>query len=155
MAKPKGSTKKANPHKGDTKRQVVFAARSASGGATASSGKNATSALLTRVYQSVMKRVGLQPAKASEKQTKSNGGNSTQTKSNQKNYRTGTKSGGSMKVDDGKDTNGKQKYISILVPSGATVQDMITFATKFKTKPTFILTPSGQRYDIDANIKTT
>lgn len=145
-------------HKGGTKRPVVFASRNADGKATGGSNKSGTRSLITQMYESDIKNAGLKIATESEREvkakTQSNGKKvqGSQTKSGQKTYVEGAKSGGSMKIDMGK-TDGKQKYLSVVVPAGATVSDMVAFAQKFKNKPTFIITPSGARHIISVNIK--
>lgn len=154
MANP--SSKKN--HKGGTKWPVVFASRAADGKATGASNKSGTKSLITQMYESDIKDAGLKVASESEREIKAktqSGGKKVQgssTKSGQKTYKAGAKAGGSMKIDMGKN-DGKQKYLSVVVPAGATVSDMVAFAQKFKNKPKFIITPSGERHIISVNIK--
>jgi len=150
----------ASAHKGENRQTVVFATRKGDGTAgKGGKGGNSDRALLIKIFPTTIAKLGLKVATTAQKQVK----NKAPSNPNNKNKKTrtdqvtllrGSKGGkGSMKLDAGI-ASGKQKFISIPVPSEATVKDMLDFATKCKTlKPKFFVTPGGLRHDVDTFIK--
>ncbi len=46
-----------------------------------------------------------------------------------------------------------QKFVSVPVPAGATIESITKFLEKLKSKPKYFVSPDGQTYPIEANNK--